>query len=183
MISNAPPNALVAFLKLMRVKSKIQPSFATDRAKLHSTGNKVFEEISPLTVQDVKKYKDVACLKSPNTPHQGAAAKGGKIKVTDITPVRSKKRSFEASASDSSSGKPCKRLNMSGRPQVLVKLGKSPLQKASSSMKEMLKAGHDDNKKLIQTKKHIIHLSSYTCTIVQLWYLFATIRFLGQKLA
>ncbi|XP_066916281.1 ATP-dependent DNA helicase PIF1-like isoform X2 [Clytia hemisphaerica] len=148
MISNAPPNALVAFLKLVRVKSKIQPTFATDRAKLHNTGSKVFEEISPLTVQDVKKYKDVACLKSPHTPHQGAAAKGGKLKMTDITPVRSKKRSLEASASESSSGKPCKRLNMSGRPQVLVKLGKSPLQKASSSMKEMLKAGHEDNKTL-----------------------------------
>lgn len=137
MMSNAPPNALMAFLKLMRVKSKIQPSFASDRTKLHSKEGKTFEEISPLTVQDIKKYKDVACLKSPNTPPANkSATQGAKkktlSKVTDITPVRSKKRPLEVSSSAHSSnsngtgGKPCKRLNMGGNggraPQVSVYL-------------------------------------------------------------
>ena len=162
MISNAPPNALIAFLKLMRVKSKIQPGFASDRAKLHSKDGKTFEEISPLTVQDIKKYKDVACLKSPNTPSTNKNTQGGggvtkKIssKVADITPVRSRKRPLEASSSAQTSssggggGKSCKRLNMDGRaPQVLVKLGKSPLQKAPSSIKEIVNAGHSADTKL-----------------------------------
>ena len=142
MISNAPPNALIAFLKLMRVKAKIQSSFASDRTKLHSKEGKTFEEISPLTVQDIKKYKDVACLKSPNTPPannknstQGVGAgvkRKTSSKVTDITPVRSKKRSLEVSSSAHASsgssvgGKPCKRLNMGGNsgraPQVSIYL-------------------------------------------------------------
>jgi len=152
MISNAPPNALVAFLKLMRVKAKIQPSFATDRTKLNSKSGKAFEEISPLTVQDIAKYKDVACLKSPNTP--GSTQANKKIssstmsKATDITPVRKKKRGLEAST-DTVTGKPCKRLNMSSRlPLVTVKLGRSPLQKAPNSIKEILNAGHEKSKQL-----------------------------------
>ena len=171
MISNAPPNALVAFLKLMRVKSKIQSSFASDRTKLHSRDGKAFEEISPLTVQDIKKYKDVACLKSPHTPNNtqrgggttAAAASRNTNKASDITPVRSKKRPLETSTNvqgNTSNGggggsRPCKRLNMGAsnsnkhnNGQVFVKLGKSPLQKASASLKEIVNAGHDSSKKL-----------------------------------
>ena len=76
-------------------------------------------------------------VKSPNTPPTNkSATQGAKkktlSKVTDITPVRSKKRPLEVSSSDHTSssngtgGKPCKRLNMGGNggraPQVSVYL-------------------------------------------------------------
>ena len=91
MFSNAPPDRLSVFLKLLRVKTGLQKTHANDRLRLYSTTSKAFEDISPLTLQDVKTFKDGTLLKSPLQQSGTSKAK----QVSDITPLRTRKRGLE----------------------------------------------------------------------------------------
>lgn len=112
MFSNAPPDKLSAFLKTMKIKTGIQKTYATERMKLYSSKKKCFDEISPLTVNDLNTFKKVTY---PNFKSPGAKSNGTKRKASDTTPLRVKRK-----PSDENSG-PRKRLNSS--PLQVVKLG------------------------------------------------------------
>jgi len=119
MLCNAPPDKLAAFLKILKIKSSLQKSFATDRMKLYSSQS-VFEDISPLTIQDVKTYK--LANKSVNTksPLQITSSSTKCNKLTDKTPVRIKRRH----PNNDENSAPRKRLSNQS-PVQLIKLGTS----------------------------------------------------------
>ncbi|XP_012559164.1 ATP-dependent DNA helicase PIF1 isoform X1 [Hydra vulgaris] len=108
LISNAPPDQLVIFLKMIKIKAAIHKTTATDRIKLYSNAKKSFEEISPVTLQDVKLFKD----KQAMTTH---SLKNSNIQVT---PIRATKRGLEVV-----DDKPRKRLHSSTSAISLIKLG------------------------------------------------------------
>ena len=112
LLSNAPPDKLSAFLKIMKIKTAIQKQIVTDRMKLYSKSAKTFEEISPLTVNDVKKFNGEAILKSP------VQTMPIKRKSSDITPVRVTSHGLECV-----NGGARKRLNSA--PLSLIKLGEN----------------------------------------------------------
>ena len=110
---NAPPDKLAIFMKIIKVKTTTQSSFATDKVKLYSTKPNSFQDISPLTVQDITNYKKDAVVMSPI---QSNAMK----KTVDITPIRGTKRGLEVVREGAR-----KKLNTT--PMTLIKLGKEKI--------------------------------------------------------
>ena len=114
LISNAPPDQLVTFLKLLRIKTDIHKSTATDRLKLYSNTRKSFEEISPLSLQDVKSFKEKQITKLPLVNSKVLNSS------LQVTPIRATKRGLEVMDNNSR-----KRLHSSTSAISLVKLGNS----------------------------------------------------------
>lgn len=131
MLSNAPPDQLVAFLKTLRIKSKIDPSSNLTKGRSILGTKNCFNEISPLTVQDIVTYKKVACIASPPVSSS---------KLKDTTPILMRKRKPNGEPVE----KPRKRLNSA----PLAALGKTPPQKASAAIKQIVNGGYDEKKKL-----------------------------------
>ena len=134
MLSNAPPDQLVAFLKILRIKTKIDQNNTSMVKPKSILGTKnCFNEISPLTVQDVISYKKVACIASPPVSSKN---------VKDTTPVMIRKRKPDGQPTN----RPRKRLNTATL--HYIPLGKTPPQKAPTSIKQIANGGHREDKKL-----------------------------------
>lgn len=137
LFSNAPPEKLLVFLKLLRIKTGIQSTNATDRMRLYSSSAKAFEDISPLTVHDVKKFQNRTNLKSPIQQSLPL-----KRKSTDITPVRVTKRGLECVEGNA-------RKKLHSEPLQLVKLGRN----TGQTQKEIITSSQLDSS--IMVKKRV----------------------------
>lgn len=111
---NAPPDKLAIFMKLLKMKSSTQKTFASDRVKLYSNKPTSFEDISPLTVADVTGYKKEAVVGSPVQANGAGSTKTN----IDITPIRGTKRGLQVVREAS------RKKFSASTPMQLIKLGK-----------------------------------------------------------